>query len=83
MRGMMASRRSARAVAGFADDVFEAVGAAGDHEVGGAEQRQEAHLASGREAAAEGPRGGRVSSRGRWRRFSESGSEAMLLAMYR
>ncbi len=52
------------AVAGFADDVFEAVGSAGDHEVSGAEEGDEAHLTAGGEVTTEGAaeerRGGRV-----------------------
>ena len=69
-------------VAGLADDVFEAIGAAGDHEVGCGDQRQEPHLASGREAAVEGPRGGRVCCKvdgGILREWEW----AVLLAMYR
>jgi len=31
-------------IAGFADDVFEAVGATGDHEVGGSKEREQAEF---------------------------------------
>ena len=34
-------------VAGVAQDVFQAVGAAGDHEVGGCDEREQTHLAVG------------------------------------
>ena len=35
------------AVAGVAEDVFQAVGATGDHEVGGCDEREQTHLAVG------------------------------------
>ena len=66
----------------FADDVFEAIGAAGDHEVGGGEERDEAQLVAGRESAVPGQGSGRVGREVDGGDLLE-GRGAVLLAMYR